>query len=217
MVAGAAAAGLAFWLGAKRFPAGLLQKVIQGVGITLARLREQGVAVARLWIRDHALRRIQGMSPADTSRIAPGLYVGGQQYQHGLKRMAALNISASVSLRGEADDAARGVALERHLWLSTMDNTPPTLEQLNQAAEFISQAIEEGRGVYIHCAAGVGRAPTTAAAYLVSAGLTPAEAWSLIRQARPFIRPKAGQFEQIERFYDERRGAGMRGKGRQEA
>jgi hypothetical protein len=39
-----------------------------------------------------------------------------------------------------------------------------------------------------------------AAAYLVSTGLTPAEAWARIRMVRPFIRIKPGQVAQVERF-----------------
>ncbi len=189
-------------------PAAVVQKFVQGIGIVIARIREQSLSVVRLWIRDHALRRIQGVSPADTSWVAPQLYVGGQQYPHGLARMAARSISASLSLRDEADDRARGVALERHLCLPTLDDTPPTLEQLGQAAQFVQQAIDEGRGVYIHCAAGVGRAPTAAAAYLVSTGLTPTEAWAQIRRGRPFIRPKVSQLEQLERFYQWKHKAG---------
>lgn len=173
----------------------------KGAEIIAGRLQEQGARATALWIRDHGLRLVQGMSPVDTSLVAPGLYVGGQQYRHGLARMAALGIGATLSLREKTDDTARDVALERHLWLPAMDDTPPTLEQLTQATEFIRQIINEGTGVYVHCMAGVGRAPTTAAAYLVSTGLTPAEAWALIRRARPFIRPKPIQFEQVDRFY----------------
>jgi predicted protein tyrosine phosphatase len=197
----AAGAGLAFVSIKTGGLTGLITKIRNGIEITAGRLREQGVRIVRLWIRDHALRIIQGMSPADTCQIAPGLFVGGQQYRRGLGRMAALGIGATLSLREEADDAARGVALERHLWLPTVDDTPPTLEQLGQAVDFVRLALSEGRGVYIHCASGVGRAPTAAAAYLVSTGLTPGEAWSLIRRRRPFIRPKPSQFKQIERFH----------------
>ena len=197
----AAGAGLAFVSIKTGGLNGLLRKINAGIEIVVGRLREQGVRIVRLWIRDHALRIAQGMSPADTCRIAPGLFVGGQQYRRGLGRMAALGIRATLSLREEADDRARGVAMERHLWLPTVDDTPPTLTQLLQAVDFIRLALSEGHGVYIHCASGVGRAPTAAAAYLVSTGLTPAEAWSLIRGRRPFIRPKAIQFEQIERFH----------------
>jgi len=84
VAAGLLAAGLAFWLTRQDYPAGLIRKGSKGVNIFFARLREQGVKVVRLWIRDHTLRRLQGVSPADTSWIAPGLYVGGQHYRHGL-------------------------------------------------------------------------------------------------------------------------------------
>ena len=183
-----------------------VQKGLEGVEIFASRLSHQGVRVVWLWLRDHALRYILGMSPVDTSRISPRLYVGGQHLRRGLSRMAALGISASVSLRENVDDNQWGVALERHLWLPTVDNTPPTLERLGQAASFIRQAMEEGRGVYVHCASGVGRAPTTAAAYLVTEGMTPDQAWELIRQARPFIRPRQSQLQQIDEFHQSRLG-----------
>jgi predicted protein tyrosine phosphatase len=176
-------------------------KAVKGIDILVGRLREQGIPAVRLWLRDHLLRAVQGVSPFDTSLITPGLYVGGQHYQRGLRRMAREGISASLSLRRSFDDAGRGVAMERHLWLPTTDDTPPTLEQLAEASEFIRGVRREGRGVYVHCASGVGRAPTTAAAYLVSLGLAPQEAWRLIRRARPFVRPKAVQIEQVERFH----------------
>ncbi|MBN1314651.1 MAG: dual specificity protein phosphatase family protein [Anaerolineales bacterium] len=198
---GAATAGLLFWLIKGNSISSLFDRLLKGLNIVVSRLREQGVPTVRLWMRDHALRRVLGLSPMDSSQVAPNLYVGGQQYRHGLDRMASLGISASLNLREEADDVQRGVALERHLWLPTQDDTPPSLEQLNQAVRFIQQAIDEERGVYIHCAAGVGRAPTAAAAYLVSTGMTPNQAWNTIRQGRPFIRPKSSQFEQIVNFH----------------
>jgi protein-tyrosine phosphatase len=193
--------GLFLWLRGEDEITDVAAKLVKGVGILIARLKEQGLPAVRLWLRDHLLRAVWGVSPFDTSRIVSGLYVGGQHYRRGLRRMAKEGIMSSVSLRRTVDDAGRGVAMERHLWLPTTDDTPPTLCQLAEACEFIRDACREGRGVYVHCASGVGRAPTTAAAYLVSLGLAPQEAWHLIRRTRPFVRPKAGQIEQVERFY----------------
>jgi protein-tyrosine phosphatase len=128
------------------------------------------------------------------------LHVGGQYRRRGWPRLAAWGITAVVNLRAEFEDAAAGIAPERYLYLPTVDDTPPALEQLRQGADFIAEEIARGGGVYVHCGAGVGRAPTTAAAYLVSTGLTPDEAWARIRAVRPFIRIKPGQALQIERF-----------------
>ena len=181
-------------------PTTLLQKIAKGVRIVVGRLREQGFSTTALWFIERTYRILSGVSPARTSRVAPNLYVGGQHKRRGLKTMAARGVTACVDLRREYGDAAHGLALERQLSLPTDDDNTPTIDELQQAAEFIRQSLAEGRGVYIHCANGVGRAPTTAAAYLIATGLTPAQAWATIRKVRPFIRPTAVQREQIERF-----------------
>ena len=174
--------------------------LIKALYILYCRLREDGLRITSLWLRDKILRNIQGVSPQSLSQITPWLYVGGQQRKRGLARMEARGIQAVVNLRGESDDAARGVAPEHYLWLPTTDDAPPTVEELTRAATFIAAQIAAGRGVYVHCAVGVGRAPTTAAAYLVSTGVGPAEAWATVRQSRPFIRPTPPQIEIVSSF-----------------
>lgn len=178
-------------------------RVRKGLGIFFGRLREQGLRVTVLWLMDHALRLLTGMSPPGTSRIAPNLYLGGQHYRHGLERMARLGISATVSLRESSDDRDRGVALQKHLWLPTVDDTSPKVEDLREASAFIAEALAEGRRVYVHCLSGVGRAATTVAAYLVTSGLRPDEAWATIREVRPFVRPNAVQTAAVEELRTE--------------
>jgi protein-tyrosine phosphatase len=177
-----------------------MHRLHKGWSILSWRLREQGLRVTFLWLEDHLLRIVTGMSPPATSRIAPNLYVGGQHYKRGLRRMARLGIRASLSLRREADDQARGVALEKHLWLPTTDDAPPTLEQLETACRFIGEALSDGRGVYLHCMSGVGRAATTGVAYLISTGLSADEAWAVMRGARPFVRPSDAQLSVLREF-----------------
>ncbi len=174
--------------------------LIKALYILYCRFREDGLRITSLWFWDKIVRNIQGVSPQSLSQITPRLYVGGQQRKHGLARLEARGIQAVVNLRGEFDDAARGVAPEHYLWLPTTDDAPPTVAELARAATFIATQIAAGRGVYIHCAAGVGRAPTTAAAYLVSTGVGPEEAWATVRQGRPFIRPTPPQIEIVSSF-----------------
>jgi len=181
-----------------------MQKLRKGWRILSWRLGVQGLRVTLLWLKDHLLRLVTGMSPPVTSCIAPRLYVGGQHYARGLRRMADLGITASLNLRETADDRAQGVALVKHLWLPTTDDTPPSPEELEKASEFVAEALDEGRGVYVHCMSGVGRAATTAAAYLISTGLTPDEAWGVIRRARPFVRPSEAQLTALEEFHARR-------------
>ena len=178
----------------------LLHKLLKGLGILWGRFTQQGVRVTALWTADHAVRILTGAPLRRVSQITPQLHVGGQYRRRGWRRLSARGITAVVDLRTEFDDAAAGIAPQRYLYLPTVDDTPPALEQLAQGAAFIAGEIERGGGVYVHCGAGVGRAPTLAAAYLVSTGLTPDEAWARIRAVRPFIRLKPEQLAQIERF-----------------
>jgi protein-tyrosine phosphatase len=103
-------------------------------------------------------------------------------------------------MRIERDDAAYGLALTRYLHLPTIDDTAISAEHLERGIAFIREVIQEGGKVYIHCGAGVGRAPTMAAAYLISAGHSLEESLALIRKVRPFITITPPQMEQLRQF-----------------
>lgn len=150
---------------------------------------------------DQIMRNLSGAPVVHLSRITPHLYVGGQHRANGWKRMQAMGITAIVNLReANYDDHVQGIVPERYLHLPTMDNTPPSLEDLHAGAAFITDEIARGGRIYVHCASGVGRAPTLAAAYLISTGLTPQEALKTIKKARPFIAPRSSQKKQLELF-----------------
>ncbi len=168
--------------------------------IIYCRLIEHGIHVTYLWITDKILRRVKGFSPPKISEVTPGLYVGGQQTKRGLRQMRTLGITAIVNMREESDDAARGVTLDHYLWLPITDDAAPALDNLDLGSLFIEAHLSAGRGVYVHCASGVGRAPTLAAAYLVYKGKTADDAWSTVRGGRPFIRPTPPQIDIIETY-----------------
>ncbi len=175
-------------------------KAIKDVGILWSRLTEQDASATALWAVDHIVRIVTGAPVRRVSQITPQLHVGGQYRQRGWERLAARGVTAVVNLRIEFDDEARGIAPEQYLYLPTIDDAPPSLEHLRQGTDFIEQKIKRGGGVYVHCGSGVGRAPTMAAAYLVSTGMTPAQAWARIRAVRPFIRPRPRQVSQVAKF-----------------
>jgi protein-tyrosine phosphatase len=109
-------------------------------------------------------------------------------------------ISAVVNLRQELDDRRLGLVPDRYLYLPTPDDYAPSLEQLYRAVEFITQEIAAGGKVYVHCGAGVGRAVITAAAYLISTGMSADQALAAIRKRRPFINPSAVQLQRLDEF-----------------
>jgi protein-tyrosine phosphatase len=132
--------------------------------------------------------------------VTPELFVGDQYRKRGIEKLARLGINGTINMRTEFDDAARGLVLEHHLHLPTIDDTAPTFEHLLQGVRFIDRVITSGGKVYIHCAGGMGRAPTMGAAYLMYKGRTLHEALALIRSVRPFINPRTVQIEQLKRF-----------------
>ena len=175
-------------------------KLPKALRILWERLTQQGLRVTAWWAADHLVRILTGANIRRVSQITPQLHVGGQYRRRGWPRLQARGITAVVNLRREFDDRAAGLAPPRYLYLPADDDHAPTLEQLRQGAAFIAAEVAQGGGVYVHCGSGIGRAPAMAAAYLVSTGLAADQAWARIRRARPFIRPKPVQFEQIERF-----------------
>lgn len=142
--------------------------------------------VALRWI-DQVSRRTTGAPVWKLSEITPQLYVGGQHYRNGYRAMLNKGITAIVNMRREHSDLDKGIGGERHLQLATIDNTPPGVEDLTRGVDFIRAEIDRGGKVYVHCAVGCGRAPTMAAAYLISTGLQPADALRQIKAARPFV------------------------------
>jgi len=187
--------------------------LFKAVFILVSRLREQGLRTTWLWFYDKIARRQLGYSPREISQVAPGLFVGGQHRKVGLARMRAAGIQAVVNLRREYDDAAHGVRLDGYLWLPTSDDYAIVDEDLQRGADFIREQLAAGRGVYIHCASGVGRAPLMTAAYLVTTGMTAEEAWATVRRGRPFIRPTPPQIQALAHFAEQRNRAVVEAQG----
>ncbi len=162
--------------------------------------RRQGPLAATQYSIDHITRLVRGAPPPHYSRVTPNLHVGGQYTQRGLARLQARGVTAVVNMRDEFDNAAAGLAPPAYLYLPTVDDTPPRLVDLCRGIAFIQQEIAAGGQVYVHCMLGLGRSVTLVAAFLVSQGNSPPEAWRTIRRARPFIQPTPEQVALIEEF-----------------
>lgn len=172
----------------------------KGFRILYRRLRDQGLRTTLVWVYGRGVSKLTGVPLLQYSRVTPQLYVGPQFNARGKRHLEAHGISASVNLRIEYDDAAHGLALAHYLYLPVVDDAAPTIEQFERGAAFIRAQIAAGRSVYIHCAGGVGRAPTVAAAYLLSTGKTLDEALAAIRRVRPFITITPPQMEQLRTY-----------------
>ncbi|MGB7338005.1 MAG: dual specificity protein phosphatase family protein [Phototrophicaceae bacterium] len=167
-------------------------------------LSTQGLRMT-LWAgTDTILRTITGKPVRRLSEITPKIFIGGQPADSFWSELADWGVSGVVNMRGEYDYSAIVNPMNLPLkWihLPTVDTNAPSLLHLEQGVDFIKKIIREtDQGVYIHCWEGLGRGPTMAAAYFVSEGLSPDEAWDKIRQKRPFIRPTEEQQAQLVAF-----------------
>jgi len=73
------------------------------------------------------------------------------------------------------------------------DFAPPTPAQIREFVDFVRRMQREGKAVVVHCGAGIGRTGTMLCCYLVSQGLTAAEAIQTIRSLRPGSVETTGQ------------------------
>ena len=163
-------------------------------------LRTGPLAIGLRFI-DQIYRKVSGAPLWKLSQVTPQVFLGGQHYRRGWRAMQAAGITAVVNLReARFSDVCAGIGGERHLHLPTADNTPPTAADLTRGAAFVSDEIQRGGKVYIHCGVGVGRAPTMAAAFLMTAGLSADEALRQIKQARPFVHLTAEQRRALDEF-----------------
>lgn len=168
--------------------------------IVTHRLRTQGVKRTLMWLWGRGLPRLTGRLVLDHSQITPQLYVGPQHGKIGKRQLEAAEINGCVNMRVEFDDAAYGLELAEYCYLPTVDETPPALDDLRKGAAFMTRVIDAGGKVYVHCAGGVGRAPTMAAAYLITQGMSLDDAIALIQRGRPYVDVLPDQYARLREF-----------------
>jgi protein-tyrosine phosphatase len=169
----------------------------KGIHLFKDRLKNQGVYTTLQWIYGRGIPSLTGIPILRYCRITPQIYVGAQFREKGKELLKREGINAVVNMRIEFDDAAEGLSLDHYCHLPTIDDDAPSIAALTRGVAFIHEIIEQGGKVYIHCAGGVGRAPTMAAAYYISQGMTLEQALGLIRKSRPFINVMPAQMERL--------------------
>lgn len=92
---------------------------------------------------------------------------------------------------------------ERALWVPIPDLHAPTLDQFTPVLTDIVDRVAAGRGLIVHCGAGIGRAGTTAVAVLVSLAVPLDEALAHVRRHRPAAGPEAGTQLELVRVLHE--------------
>jgi len=175
-------------------------RIQKGTDILRARLQEQGLWTVLVWIFNRGFSYLTGVPLLGRSRISNHVYVGPQFNRLGMRFLQREGISAVVNMRIEHDDADEGLLLDAYCYLPTVDDTAPSDEHIDEGVQFMRRMIAEGHKVYIHCAGGIGRAPTMAAAYFMYEGDTLDEALTRITRVRPYIRIMPPQMALLQRL-----------------
>ena len=137
-----------------------------------------------------------------TDRIAVG---GGIWNSENMAKVAGAGITHVIDMQIEFDDTPLAVdhGIEV-LWNPTDDDFEvKPVELFRRGVEFAQKALDEGDGkLFIHCAAGVHRAPMMALALLGSMGWTVGDAMTLIEARRPVADFAEVYVRSVEEFLD---------------
>lgn len=138
-----------------------------------------------------------------TGRIAVG---GGIWSADNMVEVARAGITHIIDMQIEFDDTAlaepHGIEV---LWNATDDDfQPKSPELLQRGVDFAFNALDqEGTKVFIHCAAGVHRAPMMTLAVLTSLGWKIDQAMQLIEVRRPVVDFAEVYVESVQRFLEQ--------------
>ncbi len=143
-----------------------------------------------------------------TGRIAVG---GGIWTAENMAAVARAGVTHIIDMQIEFDDTklAQPHGIEV-LWNPIDDDFQPKPPEIfRRGVEFAAEALEGDESkLFIHCAAGVHRAPMMTLAILCSSGWTPEAARELIEKRRPVVDFADVYVRSVERFLDQQVRAG---------
>lgn len=173
-------------------------------------LRRQRTHTVRRKIARAGRRTTHGMDVTwVTERIALG---GGIWNARNMEELTQAGVTHVLDMQIEFDDTPLGEACGvRVLWNPTDDDflpKPPAV--LERGVEFALEALNEADAkLYIHCAAGVHRAPMMTLAVLCAMGWELEPAMVLIETRRPVVDFADVYVESVRRFVETRIESGM--------
>lgn len=133
-------------------------------------------------------------------KITPWLYVSSQDVPSDAKLLEELDVTHVLSLLPGFHLPENGPSY-KFLYLEFYDDECFVLDNrtLKPALDFITEAKAGGGRVLVHCNAGISRAPTVAAFYLmVQEGWSFDAAWKAVELARPNAKPNTGFWKQMK-------------------
>ncbi|HEY6097963.1 MAG TPA: dual specificity protein phosphatase family protein [Anaeromyxobacter sp.] len=139
----------------------------------------------------------------DLHFVAPGLAVGARFPMEAAAALAAEHgIARVVDVRVEAcdDEAVLRTHGIRLLHLPTEDTCAIAQERIRHGVAFVTEGLERGERVLIHCQHGIGRSALLALCVLVGRGDAPVAALRRAKRARRVVSPSPEQLQAFVTF-----------------
>ena len=137
--------------------------------------------------------------------------LGALPFSRDVARLQALGVAAVVNTCEEyagPQTAYQKSGIEQ-LRVPTTDFTPPSLEHINQAVQFMDEQIAQGKKVYVHCKAGRGRSATVVLCWLVAnRQMTAEQAHAHLVAKRPHVNRGLAQRQVVREFVAQQNLAG---------
>lgn len=135
--------------------------------------------------------------------IDPQVILGARPFRRDVERLHREGVTAVVNTcqeyLGPIQEYQRYGIEQLHV--PTTDFTPPKLEDVERAVEFVERHVHEGEVVYIHCKAGRARSATVALCWLIKyRGLTPEQGQVHLERHRPHVQRRLWEREVVRQF-----------------
>jgi protein-tyrosine phosphatase len=134
----------------------------------------------------------------DAVEIIPGLHMGAAPSRRVARLMTRGGVSCAVDLRVDRAEGSPWPEAVRTFSYPLAEYGAPPVETLYAISKHVSALIQGGEIVYVHCRAGVQRAPMVACAVLMQMGWPLADSYRLVAARRLVAALTEGQLDTLK-------------------
>jgi hypothetical protein len=140
------------------------------------------------------------INPDNGCEVYPRLYLGNAAFASDIELLSGLGITHIVNCAKEVPDYFKGDFNFQYLHLMLNDVPNENITRFfTTSKQFISNALDNGGVVLVHCWAGVSRSVTIVIYYLMNTlHVSPQHALQMIREYRSIARPNIGFMRQLD-------------------